>query len=227
MLVCGCGSRVQALPGIWGLWPYLLQLPKMTEEESPWGAWKPRLKGMQGPSVRLSFSPRDENPPDLRAVQLSAHYLQLLLAPTTSFPSVPSGLQQGLRVSPDGPGRRVRPLPQLCLGKCLVWMWSGGSLWWAGMKKAEGAVFPPPSLRVTAAPSLIPRGAERWLKKPAATAHPWTGSLRAPESCLRASPETSLLASCLTPRPWLPPAPADAPSQAVLRSPAQGQGEKT
>lgn len=128
-------------------------------------------------------------------------------------------------MSPGGPERRVRPLPQLCLGKCPVWVWSGGSLRWAGMKKAEGALFPPRSLGVTAAPSLIPRGAERWLKKSAAMAHPWTGHLRAPESCLSPSPETSLLASFLTPRPWLPPATADAPSQAGLRSPARAGGK--
>lgn len=76
---------------------------------------------MWGPSVCLSFSPKDENP-DLRAVQLRAHYL-----PNISFYLVPFSLQQGLSLGVSRWARRGgSPLcHKLCLGKCLVWASSG------------------------------------------------------------------------------------------------------
>lgn len=45
-----------------------------------------------------------------------------------------------------GQKRRVSPLPQLCLGKCPVWTWSGELAveqpLVAGMKQAEGVYCP-------------------------------------------------------------------------------------
>lgn len=78
---------------------------------------------MQGLSVCLSFSLRNENPPDLRAVQLRAHYLPSPSQPQPHDPTRPlPNLQWGhLRLSycwgfPDGPEEEGISLPQLCLG---------------------------------------------------------------------------------------------------------------
>lgn len=69
VLVWGVGAGPRSpLPQDLESWPHLLQLLKMTEAESPWKAWKTRLKGTWGLSVCLSFGPRNESPPDLRAV---------------------------------------------------------------------------------------------------------------------------------------------------------------
>lgn len=75
---------------------------------------------MRGPSVCLSFSPKDENP-DLRAVQLRAHYL-----PNISSTLCPSAFSKDfLWVSPDGPEEEGVLFAASCLGKCLVWASSG------------------------------------------------------------------------------------------------------
>lgn len=118
------GAGPRPFPGIWSLWPHLLQLPKMTEAESPWGAWKTRLKGIQGPSVCLSFSPRNENPSDLRALQLSAHYLPARLGP--NHIPVPFGRKQGIsRGVPDGPEEEGVPFGTVLFGTFPVWARSG------------------------------------------------------------------------------------------------------
>lgn len=85
-----------SFPGTWSMWLHL-QLRNMTEAESPWGAWKARLKGMWSLSVCLSFSPRGENP-DLRAIQLSAHYLPSPAGPNQIL--VPHALHPQRRLSP-------------------------------------------------------------------------------------------------------------------------------
>lgn len=86
--LCGCGSRNP------GLWPHCRSSPRGC------GAGEAKRKRMWDLSVCLSFSPGNENPPNLRAVQLSAHYLL--------SPGPPAGT-----LFSRAQGRHRSPWPQL------------------------------------------------------------------------------------------------------------------
>lgn len=135
MPACGCGNRAQAAPspGPGACGHTSCNSPNDLElGEATWGAWKARLMGMQGPSVSLSFGPRNENPPDPRAVQLRPLSLP---APSFHFrPPASSWDFLGCFIGGFlmGRERRVSPSPQLS-GE----MPGMGMVWGAGRRAAS------------------------------------------------------------------------------------------